>query len=165
MAFENTLKAPPALVLRGFFVCVLRIKTKFPGRWRFVSKVNRSGGDGTIWCQNVRMNIASALKQEISRVARKEVRAEVQSLKKASSQYRSDIAALKRRVMTLERLVGRLGRGKATASPVDTGEAPTALRFSAKGLAAQRKRLGLSAADAGRILGVSGASVYNWEDG
>ena len=111
------------------------------------------------------MNIASALKQEISRVARKEVRAEVQSLKKASSQYRSDIAALKRRVMTLERLVGRLGRGKATASPVDTGEAPTALRFSAKGLAAQRKRLGLSAADAGRILGVSGASIYNWEDG
>lgn len=98
-------------------------------------------------------------------MARKEVRAEVQSLKKASSQYRSDIAALKRRVMTLERLVGRLGRGKATASPVDTGEEPTALRFSAKGLAAQRKRLGLSAADAGRILGVSGASVYNWEDG
>ncbi|WP_341902996.1 helix-turn-helix domain-containing protein [Polaromonas sp. YR568] len=111
------------------------------------------------------MNIASVLKQEISRVARKEVRSEVQSLKKASSQYRSDIAALKRRVMTLERLVGRLGKGKASAPAADSGDTPTALRFSAKGLAAQRKRLGLSAADAGRILGVSGASVYNWEDG
>ncbi len=112
------------------------------------------------------MNIASALKQEISRVARKEVRAEVQTLKKASTQHRSDIAALKRRVAELERLVARLAKGKsrplADAGSADT---PTALRFSAKGLATQRKRLGLSAADAGVILGVSGASVYNWEDG
>lgn len=67
--------------------------------------------------------------------------------------------------MTLERLVGRLGKGRATAPAAASAEASTALRFSAKGLAAQRKRLGLSAADAGRILGVSGASVYNWEDG
>jgi len=41
-------------------------------------------------------NIASLLKSEISRIARKEVRAETQTLKKASAQYRSDIAALKR---------------------------------------------------------------------
>ncbi len=112
------------------------------------------------------MNIASALKQEISRVARKEVRAEVQTLKKASTQHRSDIAALKRRIAELERLVARLAKGKSKPpAGADSADTPTALRFSAKGLATQRKRLGLSAADAGVILGVSGASVYNWEDG
>lgn len=39
------------------------------------------------------------------------------------------------------------------------------LRFSAKGLAAQRSRLGLSAAQMGLLLGVSGQSIYKWEAG
>jgi DNA-binding transcriptional regulator YiaG len=39
------------------------------------------------------------------------------------------------------------------------------VRFSAKGLATQRQRLGLSAANMGKILGVSGGAVYLWEDG
>ncbi|MDZ4073711.1 MAG: hypothetical protein U1E04_03055 [Hylemonella sp.] len=43
-------------------------------------------------------NFASLLKTEISRIARKEIRAETEILKKASAQYRSDIAALKRRL-------------------------------------------------------------------
>ena len=38
-------------------------------------------------------------------------------------------------------------------------------RFSAKGLATQRRRLALSAHDCGLLLGASGQSVYNWEDG
>jgi hypothetical protein len=37
-------------------------------------------------------NIASVLKEEIARVARKEVRSETENLKKASAQYRSEIA-------------------------------------------------------------------------
>jgi len=36
-------------------------------------------------------NIAAVLKDEISRIARKEIRSETTSLKKASSQYRRDI--------------------------------------------------------------------------
>ena len=43
-------------------------------------------------------NIASVLKDEILRLARKEVRSELEGLKKASGQYRSDIASLKRQV-------------------------------------------------------------------
>ena len=42
-------------------------------------------------------NIASLLKTEISRVARKEVRADTVDLKKALGVYRAEIAALKRR--------------------------------------------------------------------
>lgn len=103
------------------------------------------------------MNIATALKQEISRIARKEIRSEVQPLKKASSQYRTDIAALKRRVADLERLVAKLSKGSPKKGPVVTPtEATSVVRFSAKGFAAQRKRLGLSAAEAGMLLGCSG---------
>jgi DNA-binding transcriptional regulator YiaG len=36
-------------------------------------------------------------------------------------------------------------------------------RFVAKGLVSLRKRLGLSAADLARLVGVSMQSVYNWE--
>ena len=39
------------------------------------------------------------------------------------------------------------------------------IRFTAKGLRAQRKRLKLSAADYAKLLGVSGLSVYKWESG
>jgi len=37
------------------------------------------------------------------------------------------------------------------------------LRFAAKGLRTQRARLGLSAADFGKLIGVSAQSIYNWE--
>ena len=47
-------------------------------------------------------NIASALKEEIARIARKEIRAETEALKKASSRYRAEIADLKRRLAALE---------------------------------------------------------------
>ena len=33
----------------------------------------------------------------------------------------------------------------------------------AKGLRSQRARLGLSAADLGKLIGVSAQSIYNWE--
>ena len=111
-------------------------------------------------------NIATILKQEIARVARKEARADTQQLKKASAHYRSDIAALKRRIATLEKLVGRLGKAAAKTPPVAmTDEAASSFRFSASGLQAQRKRLGLSASEAGLLLGVSDQSVYKWENG
>jgi DNA-binding transcriptional regulator YiaG len=111
-------------------------------------------------------NIATLLKSEIARVARKEVRGETQDLKKVSAQYRGHIAALRRRVLALEQEVKRLGktRGKAGA-PANDEEPENRLRFSAKGLAAQRKRLGLSAAAVATLLGVSGQSVYKWEEG
>mgnify|MGYP001595931974 FL=1 len=112
-------------------------------------------------------NIATVLKAEISRVARKDARAETQPLKKASSQYRSDIAALKRRVLALEKQLSRvLKSGRKAASPEEAEEgAGSGLRFSAKGLAAQRRRLGLTAAATAKLLNVSVQSVYKWEDG
>ena len=111
-------------------------------------------------------NIASVLKEEIARVARKEMRTETQQLKKASAHYRSDIAALKRRIAALEKLVSRLGKSAGKKARSTEVAAPSnSFRFSASGLAAQRKRLGLSAPDAALLLGVSDQSVYKWENG
>ncbi len=111
-------------------------------------------------------NIASILKAEIARVARKEVRGEIQHLKKAAASYRTEIARLKRRAQALERQVKRLGqsRGRGAPETADENESPQ-LRFSAKGLASQRRRLGLSAEACGALIGATGQSVYKWESG
>jgi DNA-binding transcriptional regulator YiaG len=111
-------------------------------------------------------NIAALLKSEISRVARKEVRAETSSLKKAASAYRSDIAALKRRAHALEQQLLSLSKLSATLAPAAENEVSSETRrFSAKGLASQRRRLGLSAGDLGLLVGASSQSIYNWEEG
>jgi DNA-binding transcriptional regulator YiaG len=110
-------------------------------------------------------NIASLLKSEISRISRKEVRAETQALKKASTQYRSDIAALKRRVAEQERQIARLRKGKPAAAAADPAQEAPQLRFRAGGFASLRKKLGLSAADMGKLLGVSLQTIYHWEKG
>ncbi len=111
-------------------------------------------------------NIATVLKEEITRLARKELRSENAALKKASAQYRSDIAGLKRSVQALERQLSRISKGVASKPTSQAEEAVTVTkRFGAKGLAAQRRRLGLSAAELGFLLNCSAQSVYKWEQG
>ena len=111
-------------------------------------------------------NIAAILKQEISRVARREVRSLTKSLHKASAQYRRDIADLKRRNSKAQAEIARLERLNGHALPLKTTEADGAnVRFSVKGVKSQRKRLGISAAEYGKLIGVTAATVYNWEHG
>lgn len=110
-------------------------------------------------------NFASQLKAEISRIARKEIRAETQALKKASAQYRTDIAALRRRIAEQDRVIARLRKGKPVVETSRTSEEGLQLRFRADGFANLRKKLGLSAADMGKLLGVSLQTVYHWEKG
>jgi DNA-binding XRE family transcriptional regulator len=113
-------------------------------------------------------NIASAFRAEIARVARKEVKAETSVLKTASSRARSEIAALKREVAALQKQLRRLSggehpiQGALKDQPTDSN---VRHRFSASGLASQRKRLGLSAEAMGKLIGVSGLSIYHWEGG
>lgn len=115
-------------------------------------------------------NAYAVLKAEITRVARKEVRAEIESLKKAGTQHRSAIAQLRRQVVDLQKQLKRASREVAGASrtapaaPADSDDS-TPRRFSATRLAAHRAKLGLSAAAYGTLAGVSGQTIYNWEQG
>jgi len=109
-------------------------------------------------------NIASLLKTEIVRLARKEVRKEVQALRKASTTHRREIAALKRANAALERRAKLLARrAPAAAGKAEQEEPQSKNRFSAKGLRSMRTRLDLSADQLAKLLGVSMQSVYNWE--
>ena len=69
------------------------------------------------------------------------------------------------------RIPSRLGTGVRNnnkGNPACVSSCAAAIvrnRFSAKRLAAQRQRLGLSADAVGLLVGTSGQSIYNWEAG
>lgn len=114
-------------------------------------------------------NLASIFKAEIARVARKELRSEIEPLRKSVTQYRSTIAALTRRIMQLEREAKRgtkaAARDGISSTTTDNGSKGRQVRFSAGRLAAHRQKLGLSAADYAKLVGASALSVYKWESG
>lgn len=110
-------------------------------------------------------NVLPALNDHIRRLARREVRAQTRVTKRATSQYRRDIAALKRMVKTLTTRLHSVEKRPVGAGPLAevSGEPPANSRFRADGLRSHRARLGLSAKDFGALVGVSGLTVYNWE--
>ena len=111
-------------------------------------------------------NSASILRDEVLRLARKEVRKEVVSLRKASAQHRSDIAALKRQIAFLVKQQGRIEKKNPSKVETESGnDGASRFRFSAKRLAAQRAKQGLSAAEMGALIGVSAQTIYHWEAG
>jgi DNA-binding transcriptional regulator YiaG len=108
---------------------------------------------------------ATQLKSEIGRIAKKEARAETSTLKKSNAQFRSDIAALKRRLSQLESLAKKLHKQIPPSRPLEASTSSENLRFRVEGFAALRKKLGLTANEMGAIVGVSGQSIYKWEQG
>lgn len=111
-------------------------------------------------------NIATVLKAEISRIARKEMKNGTSVVRKASAQYRKDIAQLKRQVSNLQGKVSVLEKRVLRDVPTQVPQADSKkFRFTAKGLLAQRKRLGLSAESFAKLVGVSGLTIYSWEKG
>jgi DNA-binding transcriptional regulator YiaG len=109
-------------------------------------------------------NVGAILKEEITRLSRKELRRQLAGMKKASAQYRRHIAALRRHIGSVERQVSVLRtrvmeRTSQPATPTAAGQT----RFVAKGLRSHRARLGLSAQAYGRLSGVSAQTIYSWE--
>ena len=109
-------------------------------------------------------SIGTVLKEEITRLSRKELRGQVNPTKNFTTQHRKDIAALKRQVAQLERQVALLSRNILGTRPKAVPDANAkSVRFSAKRLHSQRTRLVLSALDFGKVLGVSTQTIYSWE--
>ena len=147
-------------------------------------------------------NLASVLKEEVSRIVQQEIRRQTAETARTATQGQREIATLKSQVEKLQDQLASL-RGqeapkqavskkktgskkkkrkakaapKAAASKQQSGKtgrkAPAAAadkqaprkRFSAAALKTERDRLGLSADNYGKLIGVSGLSVYNWEQG
>ena len=112
-------------------------------------------------------NIAAVLKDEIRRLAKREIKASTSSTKGAVAQYRRDIAKLKRQMQTQGKEIAflkaqerkRLGQAPTAEEPLD------GIRFSPRSVRAQRQRLGLSQPDYAKLVGVSAMTIYNWEAG
>ena len=132
-------------------------------------------------------SLATALKEEISTLARREVRRQTASADKAAARCAREIAVLKREVQALEHGLASLGtpspgpaaapkktsgrrspgrRAAKKASAASASAKPSARSpFSGEALKAHRERLGLSAESYGKLLGASALSIYNWEQG
>jgi DNA-binding transcriptional regulator YiaG len=111
-------------------------------------------------------NFATALKQEICRLARREIKAQATPTRQAIVQYRHEIARLKRQIRDQQRRMDLLEMKRKARETGESGNGlMTGLRFSSRSVKAQRRRLGLSAEEYGKLIGVSGLTIYNWEHG
>ena len=115
-------------------------------------------------------NLATVLKAEISRVARKELRPVLDAVKKTATAQRAEIAALRKRVHELERRIkaqARESRNQRVPTPgaVEPVGDASGLRFRAAGMAKNRERLGLSARDFGLLIGTTAQAVNAFESG
>lgn len=108
--------------------------------------------------------IASVIKDEITRLCKKELRSQLDPVRSASARYRSDIADLKRRLAVLEKQNQKLQ--KQIPAPVEAlVNDDRKLRFVPKGLVSLRKRLGVTVEELAVLLDVSPQTIYNWQTG
>ncbi len=111
-------------------------------------------------------SIAAVFRQEIIRLARKEVKVQTEAIRKANAQYRRDIARLKRQAGALSKQMAYLEQQERKRAAKGVPKASVeGKRFSRRGLKAHREKLGLSAADYGELVGVTAQTIYNWEQG
>jgi len=109
-------------------------------------------------------DLLKSLREEIRRQTKKTIRESLTKLQKSSAQHRRDIAMLKRELEACKKRVEFLERQETKR----IGESATAtenVRFSPKSVRSHRSRLGLSAAEYGKLLSVSAQTVYQWEQG
>ncbi|MCK7595458.1 helix-turn-helix transcriptional regulator [Pseudomarimonas salicorniae] len=111
-------------------------------------------------------NLASLLKSEISRLARREANSLVEPLRGQVTRLRKEVSALRKQLSDMERVSKRAEQATPVVEAVqkvDEDDKPR--RFSAKRLKGFREKSGLSAPDLALLLGVSAQSIYNWENG
>jgi succinate dehydrogenase flavin-adding protein (antitoxin of CptAB toxin-antitoxin module) len=112
-------------------------------------------------------NLAATLKEEIRRLARKEIKASISPAKRIAAAHRREITNLKRLLKLQEQKIAKLmtGRKVEVSEGGEEGDPLEGLRFSARSVRAQRRRLKLSADEFGKLLDVSAQTIYHWEQG
>ena len=110
-------------------------------------------------------NIMSALKSEITRLSRKEIRQVLKPAKRVTAAQRSLIAGLRKQLDALQSEVAALRRAAPMAEKVLAAKTEPQGRFwiTGKGVRAMRKKTGLTQAKFGKLVGVSVPTIVNWE--
>ena len=109
------------------------------------------------------MSIMKELQSEIARVARKEIRKELDPVKRVNAQQRKYIADLRREVTDLQRDVKRLQKELGKSSPAVKEEPEQRFWISGKGVLSLRKRLGLTQVELAQLAGITQQTVVRWE--
>ena len=108
-------------------------------------------------------NLASALKGEIRRLARKEIRESVTPLRKLVTALRKRVAQQRRLIADLER---NAKRSTKNVRPAEAhGSEESQIRFSPAWVKHHRKKLKMSRRVYAKLVGVSAQSVFGWESG
>lgn len=112
-------------------------------------------------------NVAKILKEEISRIGRKESKAAFTPLRRRTIKVERSTADLKRRMALLEKenkqLQNRLAKIEAAQLATPSPEKAERAWITGKGIKSLRRKLGLSQAKFARLAGVSNQAVYTWE--
>ena len=113
--------------------------------------------------------LMAVMKDEIRRIARKEIRAATAGLKKDQTTFRKAVAGLRRQIKahnyTIRQLLQVATKQAKMAAMAPEAAEGNKFRVTAKGVRAMRKKLKLSQAQFGKLVGVSGYTVLKWEHG
>ena len=113
--------------------------------------------------------LMAVMKDEIRRIARKEIRAATAGLKKDQTTFRKAVAGLRRQTKehrsTIRQLLQVATKQAKMAAMAPEAAEGNKFRVTAKGVRAMRKKLKLSQAQFGKLVGVSGNTVLKWEHG
>jgi DNA-binding transcriptional regulator YiaG len=111
-------------------------------------------------------NIAKMLREEIQRLAKRQVRAELRPIKQDHVRLKKIVADLRRQTAVLDRTSHELVKQVTPVVPIkEIGEATekaAKLRPTSKSLKKLRARLGVTQEQFGKLLGVSGQAVVHW---
>ena len=112
-------------------------------------------------------NIAKVLKAEIARISKKEVKGATQGIGKSNTWLRKIVADLKKRLLLLEkenkRLVATMKKDQIESPEKPDQEEGKKARLTSRGIRSLRKKLRLSQADFGKLVGATTGAVYLWE--
>src|SRR5512136_1585445 len=102
-------------------------------------------------------NVVKILKAEIARISKREAKSATQGIGKSNTWLRKTVADLKKRLVLLEKenrsLIAAMKKYQV-AQPEKVGqEEGKKARFTSKGINSLRKKLRLSQADFGKLLG------------
>jgi DNA-binding transcriptional regulator YiaG len=111
-------------------------------------------------------NMAKVLREEIQRVARRQVRTELGPIRRDSVRLKKSVAELRRQIAALNRtsreIVKKVTPVMVARETEDATQNASKLRPTSKSLKRLRARLGLTQTQFGELLGVSGQAVVQW---
>lgn len=109
-------------------------------------------------------NIATILKNEIQRLAKKEVKTATASLHKTIISLRKQISALKKELTITAKSAKVMTKSAKLAKENSAEEAKAPrVRPTGKTIASLRQKFGMTQGDFGKLLDVSNATILKWE--